>query len=192
VTPASDPVVSFPSRAAWDAWLARNHATSPGVRLKLARKRSGVETVTHADALEVALCYGWIDSQAGKLDDDHWVLRFTPRTRTSRWSRVNRDKAMELIARGEMKPAGLEEVARAEADGRWDAAYAAQSVATVPDDLRRQLDAHPSAREFFASLDSRNRYAILYRIEDAKRPETRARRIEKFVAMLEAGEKLYP
>jgi uncharacterized protein YdeI (YjbR/CyaY-like superfamily) len=148
--------------------------------------------MSQADAVEVALCYGWIDSHARGHDNAHWTLRFTRRTATSRWSRINRDRAIELIARGEMKPAGLEEVERAKADGRWDAAYAAPSAATVPDDFRRRLDATPEARDLFASLDGRNRYAILHRIEEAKKPETRARRIERFVTMLAAGEKIYP
>jgi uncharacterized protein YdeI (YjbR/CyaY-like superfamily) len=186
------PVISFPSREAWERWLGAQHATSGGLWLKIAKKDSGIDTVSYAEALEVALCYGWIDGQKGKLDDEYWLQRFTPRKPRSKWSRVNRDKAVELIERGEMRPAGLREVERAKGDGRWDAAYEAQSGATVPDDLRRELEKHDRAREFFATLDSTNRYAILYRIQDAKKPETRARRIEKLIAMLNERKKLYP
>jgi uncharacterized protein YdeI (YjbR/CyaY-like superfamily) len=186
------PIVSFASREAWDAWLADQHGTSSGAWLKIAKKGSGFDTVSRAEAVEVALCYGWIDGQARSLDADHWLQRFTPRTPRSRWSKINRDKAVELIRSGDMKPAGLREVERAKADARWDAAYDAPSTATVPDDLRRALEADDAARDFFATLDSANRYAILYRIQEAKKPETRARRIEKFVAMLGERKKLYP
>ena len=190
--PADLPIVGFATRETWRAWLAEEHATSSGVWLKIAKAGGSSEGVSYADALEVALCYGWIDGQKRKLDDDHWLQRFTPRKARSRWSRINRDKATALIERGEMQPAGLREVEAARADGRWDAAYAGQRTAAVPDDLRRALDADPDAAEFFSTLDSRNRYAILYRVQDAKKPETRARRIDKYVAMLAAGEKLYP
>ena len=160
--------------------------------LKIAKKGSGIETVSYPEALEVALCYGWIDGQKASFDDRYWLQRFTPRRSRSKWSKVNRQKATELIERGAMKPAGLREVERAKADGRWDAAYDAQSTATVPDDLRRELEKNDAAREFFQTLNSANRYAILYQIGDAKKPETRARRIEKFVAMLAERKKLYP
>ena len=185
-------IVSFPSRRAWERWLTEHHASSSGVWLKIAKKASGARSVSYPEALEVALCFGWIDGQGNKLDDGHWLQRFTPRRARSRWSKRNVGLATALIERGEMKPAGLGEVERAKADGRWDAAYDAPSTATVPDDLRRALDKNKRAREFFASLDSRNRYAILYRVQDAKKPETRARRIEKFVAMLADHDKLYP
>ena len=186
------PIVEFESKKAWASWLTKQHAASDGVWLKIARKDSEHETVTYPEALEVALCYGWIDGQKGKLDDDFWLQRFTPRRARSRWSRINRDKATELIERGEMKPAGLREVERARADGRWTAAYAGQRTIEVPADLKKALARNKRAREFFETLTGSNRYAILYRIEDAKRPETRARRIEKFVAMLEAHEKMHP
>jgi uncharacterized protein YdeI (YjbR/CyaY-like superfamily) len=186
------PVLAFPSRQAWEAWLDEYHESSSGIWLKFAKKGSGIESVSHAEALEEALRHGWIDGQAAKFDEDHWLQRFTPRRPRSRWSRINRDKATELIERGDMKPAGLRQVELARADGRWDAAYEAQSTATVPDDLQRELDRHPAAREAFAALDSRNRYAILYRIQDARRPETRARRIRRYVAMLERGETIHP
>ena len=186
------PVLFFPSRAAWEAWLARHHASSAGVWLKLAKQGSGIESVTYPQALEAALCHGWIDGQKDKLDDLHWLQRFTPRGPRSRWSKINRVKAAELIERGEMRPAGLREVERAKADGRWDAAYAGQRTSEVPDDLRRELDEDPAAREFFAALDSANRYAILYRLHEAKRPETRARRLAKFLQMLRERKKLHP
>ena len=186
------PIVPFASRDAWEAWLEGQHATSKGLWIKFAKKGSGIESVTYDQAVEVALCYGWIDGQARKFDEDYWLQRFTPRGPRSKWSKVNRQKAMDLVKRGKMKAAGLREVERAKADGRWDAAYDAPSSATVPDDLRRELEKHEKAREFFATLNSANRYAILHRIQDAKRPETRARRIEKYVAMLREGKRIYP
>ena len=186
------PILPFATRGAWEAWLDEHHAASEGLWLKIAKKGSGIETVSYPEALEVALCYGWIDGQKASFDDRYWLQRFTPRRSRSKWSKVNRQKATELIERGAMKPAGLREVERAKADGRWDAAYDAQSTATVPDDLRRELENNDAAREFFQTLNSANRYAILYQIGDAKKPETRARRIEKFVAMLAERKKLYP
>ena len=185
-------MVSFASRAEWDAWLAAEHEKSSGVWLKLAKKGSGIESVSQAEAVEAALCYGWIDGQAQSIDENYWLQRFTPRTARSKWSKRNRARAIQLIERGEMKPVGLREVERAKSDGRWHAAYDAPSTATVPDDLRVELQRNPEAREFFASPDSRNRYAILHRIQDAKRPETRTRRIAKFVEMLNERQKLYP
>jgi uncharacterized protein YdeI (YjbR/CyaY-like superfamily) len=184
------PTVDPGSRAGWDAWLAAHHETSDGVWLKLAKK--GVEGVSYAEAVEVALCYGWIDGHARALDERYWLQRYTPRRPSSRWSKINRDRALGLIERGAMKPAGLREVERAQADGRWDAAYDGQSSATVPDDLAAALDADPRARAFFDTLNASNRYSIVYRVNDAKRPETRARRIAKYVAMCAAGEKIYP
>jgi uncharacterized protein YdeI (YjbR/CyaY-like superfamily) len=185
------PILHVASRAEWEAWLDENHATSPGVWLQFARKGAEASSVSRTDALELALCYGWIDSQAAKFDDSFWLQRFTRRRRRSKWSRVNRDAVEELIAAGKMKPSGLAEVEAARADGRWDGAYASPRNITVPDDLRARLDTSPSARDFFDKLDSQNRYAILFRIEDAKKPETRARRIEKFVEMLEQNKKIY-
>ena len=186
------PILAFATHGAWEAWLDEHHAASEGLWLKIAKKGSGIETVSYPEALEVALCYGWIDGQKASFDDRYWLQRFTPRRSRSKWSKVNRQKATELIERGAMKPAGLREVERAKADGRWDAAYDAQSTATVPDDLRRELEKNDAAREFFQTLNSANRYAILYQIGDAKKPETRARRIEKFVAMLAERKELYP
>ena len=190
--PLDDPVIAFESEAAWEAWLAGQHATANGVWVKIAKKSTGIPTVTHAQALEVALCYGWIDGQRNRFDDQWFLQRFTPRRRRSNWSKINRDKVERLIAEGRVRPAGLREVERARADGRWDAAYDAPSVATVPEDLQRALDADPAAAALFAALDKRNRFAILYRVQDAKRPETRARRIEAFVTMLREGKTPYP
>jgi uncharacterized protein YdeI (YjbR/CyaY-like superfamily) len=193
MSPKDDlPVVPFESPEAWEAWLDENHAGSGGVWIKIAKKASGIATVTHREALDVALRYGWIDGQRDRLDDDWFLQRFTPRRARSRWSRINRDRASELIEQGLMKPAGLREVERARADGRWDAAYEPPSAIGVPDDLQRELDRDAAAREFFEGLDSQNRYAILYRLHDAKRPETRARRLGEFVAMLKEGRKVYP
>jgi uncharacterized protein YdeI (YjbR/CyaY-like superfamily) len=174
------------------AWLEAEGGRSPGVWLACVKKDAGVPGVSYADALEDAICRGWIDGQRRKGDERHFLQRFTPRGPRSRWSKINRTRAEELIAAGAMRPAGLAEVERARADGRWEAAYDSHSTATVPDDLRAALDASPAAAAFFATLDSANRYAVLYRVQEAKRPETRARRIAKYVAMLEAGEKLHP
>jgi uncharacterized protein YdeI (YjbR/CyaY-like superfamily) len=186
------PTLHFDSREAWREWLAAEHTGSQGVWLKIAKKASGIESVTYAEALEVALCHGWIDGTRKRLDDDYFIQRFTPRRARSKWSKPNVARATALIERGEMQPAGLKEVERATADGRWDAAYEPPSTAAVPDDLQRELDRYPEALEFFATLDSQNRFAILYRIGDAKRPETRARRIATFVEMLCRGEKIHP
>ncbi|MFE1259975.1 YdeI family protein [Streptomyces albogriseolus] len=190
---ATGPVLGFGTQEDFEAWLEEHQGDAGGLWLKIPRKGSGLPGVDYATALESALCFGWIDGHKRSLDETHWIQRFTPRRARSRWSAVNRRKALELIERGRMRPAGLREVERAKADGRWEAAYASQRTATVPDDLRAALDAAPAgAREFFDALDSRNRYAILHRIEEAKRAQTRAARIEKFVAMLAAGEKLHP
>nr|WP_099054812.1 YdeI/OmpD-associated family protein [Streptomyces fodineus] len=187
-----DPVLAFASPEAWEEWLEEHHADVRGVWLKIPKKGSGIGGIGYAEALEAALCFGWIDGQKKKLDEQHWLQRFTPRRRGSKWSKVNRQKATELTEQGRMRPAGLREVEKAKADGRWEAAYANQRTATVPDDLQAALDAAPKARDFFSTLDSRNRYAILYRIQDAKKPQTRAARIEKFVTMLAAHQKIYP
>jgi uncharacterized protein YdeI (YjbR/CyaY-like superfamily) len=185
------PVIAFASRDEFAAWLEEHHETAAGLWVKIAKKATGIATVTHLEALDVALCHGWIDGQRQAHDDVWFLQRFTPRKPRSRWSKINRDKATALIESGAMKPAGLREVERAKADGRWDAAYDGQKTATVPDDLQAALDANPKAREFFETLRGQNRYAILYRLQDAKRPETRARRLEKFVAMLNRGETLH-
>jgi uncharacterized protein YdeI (YjbR/CyaY-like superfamily) len=162
------------------------------VWIEIAKQASGLASVNHDQAVEVALCFGWIDGQVRRVDDGWFMQRFTPRTKRSKWSRLMREKAEELIAAGAMRPAGLAEVERARADGRWERAYEPPSTATVPADLQEALDASPAAAEAFAELDANNRYAILHRIHDAKREETRARRIVKFVSMLERGERIHP
>ncbi len=185
------PTLLFASPPDLEAWLESNHSSSDGVWLKIAKKGAPVPSVTYGEALELALCFGWIDSQKRGHDERHFLQRFTPRRPRGRWSRINRDKAEALIAAGRMRPTGLVEVEAAQADGRWEAAYEGQRTATVPDDLQRELDANPAAAEFFAGLDSANRYAVIYRLNDAKKPETRERRLRKFVAMLERGEKIH-
>jgi uncharacterized protein YdeI (YjbR/CyaY-like superfamily) len=186
------PTIFFASAAEWQAWLEHNHAQPEGVLIKIAKKDSGVESVRYPEVLDSALCFGWIDGRRDALDERHFLQLFTPRRPRSRWSRINRDKAERLIAEGRMRPAGLNEVQRAKADGRWQAAYESQSAITVPEDLQRELEERPRARAFFATLSSQNRYAMLYRLHDAKRPDTRARRLAEFVGMLEAGETLHP
>ncbi len=185
------PLKPFKSQAAWRKWLDEHHATTPGVLIKFAKVSSGVASLNYQQALEVALCYGWIDGQSKRIDDRFHQQRFTPRTKKSIWSKINRAKALALIDQGKMQPAGLREVERAKADGRWDAAYDSPKNSIVPDDLQRALDANPKAKAAFDKLNSQNRYAILFRLHGAKRPETRTRHIEKFVAMLAEGKKLY-
>ncbi|MFD0135945.1 YdeI family protein [Streptomyces sp. NPDC127159] len=185
-------IVVFESAEAFEAWLGENHAGSSGVWLKLRKKGPGIVALDYAQALDVALCYGWIDGQKAKFDDQWWLQRFTPRKPRSKWSKVNRDKVAALIEQGRMRSPGQAEVDRAKADGRWEAAYDSAKTATVPEDLTAALTADPAAAEFFETLDRQNRYAILYRVQDAKKAETRARRIEKYVAMLAKGEKPYP
>lgn len=185
-------IVSFASQHEWEAWLADHHSTSSGLWLKIAKQSSSIQTVSHLEALDVALCYGWIDAQRDKFDSDYFLQRFTPRTSRSRWSKINRGKATKLMEQGRMQAAGLREIERAQADGRWDAAYEGQSAATVPADLQQELELDDGARAFFSTLDSRNRYAILYRLQDTRNPETRARRLKKFVEMLKNGQKIYP
>jgi uncharacterized protein YdeI (YjbR/CyaY-like superfamily) len=185
------PVMEFASAEAWGAWLAQHHASSPGVWLKIAKKGTGVATVTMPEVIEAALCWGWIDGLRHSHDEVYFRQRMTPRKRASRWSRINRDKAEALIADGRMQPAGRREVDAARADGRWAAAYAGSRTMTVPDDLTRALRRNAAARRAFERLDSRNRFAILYRIQDAKRAETRARRIEGFVTMLAEGRTIH-
>jgi uncharacterized protein YdeI (YjbR/CyaY-like superfamily) len=184
------PQLPFASAAEWEAWLEDNHA-SGGVWIKMAKKGAGIDSVRYPQVLESALCFGWIDGRREALDERYFLQRFTPRRPRSRWSRINRDTAERLIAEGRMRPAGLAEVERAMGDGRWEAAYEGQKSSPVPEDLQRELDARPEAKAFFAEISSQNRYAIVYRLQDAKRPETRARRLAKFVAMLEAGETIH-
>jgi uncharacterized protein YdeI (YjbR/CyaY-like superfamily) len=184
-------VLRFATQADFEAWLADHHAESGGIWLEIGKKGATDPTVTYAEAIEAALCFGWIDGKKGRGDDAHWRQRFSPRSSRSRWSQINRDKAEQLVAAGRMRPSGQAEIDRARADGRWDAAYAGQGTATVPDDLQRALDADPGLAAAFADLDARNRYSIIWRLNDAKRPETRARRLTKYVDMLRRGERLH-
>jgi uncharacterized protein YdeI (YjbR/CyaY-like superfamily) len=186
------PILPFASKKKWAAWLAKQYDKSAGVWLKLAKKGSGIPSVTYDEAVEIALCYGWIDGQGRKFDDKYWLQKFTPRGPRSIWSKINKEKAEKLIASGEMKPAGLKAIELAKKDGRWDKAYEGQRTMSIPDDLQAELDKSPKAKVFFATLNSTNRYAILFRIHNAKKVETRSRRIRQFVEMLERGEKLYP
>jgi uncharacterized protein YdeI (YjbR/CyaY-like superfamily) len=186
------PTLPFATQQDWEAWLDTHHADMAGVWLKLAKAGAGVPSITYAQALEVALCYGWIDGQKASFDEQYWLQKFTPRRSKSVWSQVNCAKATELIAAGRMREAGLRQVEVARADGRWDAAYAGQRTIEIPPDFQAELDAHPAAQAFFATLNSANRYAFLWRIHTAKKPETRAARIRQFIEMLERGEKLHP
>lgn len=185
------PTISFDSWQSWESWLEENHASANGVWLKLAKKDSGIASVSYPEALEVAICFGWIDGQKASFDETFWLQRFTPRRPGSKWSKINRDKATRLAEQRRLRAAGLAEVASAKEDGRWDNAYASQGNMGIPDDLQKRFDENPKARDFFAGLDSTNRYAVLYRIHDAKKPETRARRIEKFVQMLNERKTIY-
>jgi uncharacterized protein YdeI (YjbR/CyaY-like superfamily) len=192
VAPMEMPVVSFIETEEWSAWLASRHQSSIGVWIKIAKKGSGQASITYAEALDVALAWGWIDGQKGKSDEAWWLQKFTPRGSRSTWSKINREKAIGLVAAGKMMPSGLSEVERAKKDGRWERAYESQSRASVPTDLELALARNPRAKKFFAALDSRNRYAVLFRLQQAKKAETRARRIAQFVEMLAKGEKLHP
>lgn len=186
------PVMSFRQRKNWQTWLDKNHATATGIWLKLAKKGTGNQSVSYDEALEIALCYGWIDGQKKAHDESFWLQKFTPRGPKSVWSKINRTKAEELIKRGQVKPAGQKAIASAKQDGRWDAAYDSARGATVPSDLQAELDKNAKARAFFATLSGINRYAVLYRIQTAKKPETRAKRIQQFIRMLEKHETVYP
>jgi uncharacterized protein YdeI (YjbR/CyaY-like superfamily) len=181
----------FDGPEALESWLEENAYESAGLWLKIAKKGAPEPSVTYAEAVELALCFGWIDSQKRGLDETHFLQRFTPRRPRGRWSKINREKAEALEKKGALRPAGAAEVAAAKDDGRWEAAYEGARAAKVPDDLRVELDANPKAAAFFADLDSTNRYAIIWRLGEAKKPETRTRRLAKFVAMLENGEKLH-
>ena len=189
---AHDTPLECANAAAWARWLKRHHASAAGIWLRIAKKDSGIASVDYAAALEEALCWGWIDGQRRSDDAQYFQQRFTPRTRRSIWSQINRAKVLKLIEEGRMQPAGHAEIERAKTDGRWDAAYEGVSAATVPPDLQAALDANRKAAKFFATLDSRNRFAVLFRTQSAKKPETRARRIAQFVEMLAKGEKIHP
>ncbi|HEX4381744.1 MAG TPA: YdeI/OmpD-associated family protein [Myxococcales bacterium] len=175
----------------WLAWLKANHASSTGIWLVIGKKGHAA-TVTYAEAVEAALSWGWIDGQKQSHDAAAYLQRFSPRSARSIWSKINREKALKLIADGQMKPAGLSEVERARKDGRWDQAYDSPRTAQVPEDLAEALSANKKAAAFFAQLDGANRYAILWRVQTAKKPETRQKRIELFVAMLAKGETIHP
>jgi uncharacterized protein YdeI (YjbR/CyaY-like superfamily) len=190
VAKAEQPVLFFATPVELEAWIDEHGEESDGIWLKFAKKDSGIESVVYAEAVEIALSHGWIDGQAKRLDDHHYLQRFTPRRPRSKWSRINREKAERLIAEGRMRAGGLREIERAKEDGRWEDAYDSPSTATVPDDFQAALDAEPAAAEFFASLGSTKRYSFLYRITDAKRPETRAKRIAEYVELLAHGETL--
>lgn len=185
------PILLFADADEWASWLAEHHESARGVWLRLAKKAAELSSVSYAQALDVALCYGWIDGQKKSHDADSWLQKFTPRGKRSVWSKVNREKVETLVAAGRMMPAGLAAVEAAKGDGRWDRAYDSPSTATVPDDFQAAMDAAPDAAAFFATLNGQNRYAILWRIQTAVKPETRARRIEQFVAMLARRETLH-
>jgi uncharacterized protein YdeI (YjbR/CyaY-like superfamily) len=185
------PVLPFASKKRWSAWLAKQHGKSSGVWLQLAKKDSGIPSVTYEEAVDVALCYGWIDGQKRGYDDKYWLQKFTPRGPKSIWSRVNTEKAERLIASMEMQPAGFKAIEAAKSDGRWEAAYASQKNISVPADFLAALDQNGKAKAFFSTLKSAERYSILFRIRTAKRSETRAKRIQQFVEMLERNEKIH-
>jgi uncharacterized protein YdeI (YjbR/CyaY-like superfamily) len=182
---------AFRTRKDFADWLEKNHKTSPALWVRIAKKSSGTKSLTYAEGVEVALCYGWIDAQKLPEDDTAWLQRFMPRRPRSIWSKVNREKVKALIASGEMRPAGLEEIERAKKDGRWDEAYDSPSGATVPPDFEKELEKHPKAKAFFQSISASNRYAITWRLQTAKKAETRAKRMRSFIAMLEKGETLH-
>lgn len=186
-----EPIIQFADAAAWEAWLEQHHAGATGVWLKIGKRKVGPATVTHAEALESAICFGWIDAQRDTLDERHFLQRFTGRRARSNWSQVNRTKALELIERGRMRAAGHAQVEAAKADGRWEAAYAPQSQREVPEDLQAALDAHPEAKAFFETLRGTRRYAFTYRLSTVKRPETRAKRIASYIALLSHGKTLH-
>ncbi|MGB3436176.1 YdeI/OmpD-associated family protein [Achromobacter sp.] len=188
----TEPRLTFLDQNEWENWLTQNGCTSTGIWLRLARKGAGQRTLTYEQALESALCHGWIDGQKQAESDKTWLQRFTRRSAKSIWSKLNTDRAEALIAAGRMLPSGMREIENAKQDGRWAAAYASPSNSVVPDDLQAALDANPKARAFFATLNGRNRYAILFRIQNAKQPATRARKIEEFIGMLNRGETMHP
>jgi uncharacterized protein YdeI (YjbR/CyaY-like superfamily) len=191
-TPTRDDSTPFRDARAWGRWLARHHATSTGLWVRLAKKGADTPSVTYAEAVDEALCWGWIDAQKRPLDEHWWLQRFTPRGPRSIWSKINRDKVAALVAADRMAPPGIAAVERAKANGQWDAAYDSPRTATVPDDLAAALAGSQRAAAMFATLDAANRYAILFRVQTAKKAETRARRIAELVAMLARDETLHP
>jgi uncharacterized protein YdeI (YjbR/CyaY-like superfamily) len=188
----TEPRLTFLNQNEWENWLTQNGDTSTGIWLRFAKKGTGQPTLTYAQAVESALCHGWIDGQKQAESDEYWLQRFTRRSPKSIWAKLNKDRAEALIAAGRMLPSGMREIEKAKADGRWEAAYTSPSNSVVPDDLQAALDANPKANAFFATLNGRNRYAILFRIQNAKKPETRARKIEEFIGMLNRGETVHP
>ena len=183
-----DPIVYAETPQKFEAWLAMNHESSTGIWLAIAKKAGTATSVSYLEAVDIALCWGWIDGQKRKLDDDHSLQRFTPRRPRSNWSKTNVNNVARLTKAKRMQPSGLAEVKNAKADGRWEAAYESQAKATVPDDFAAALKNNTKAAAFFDTLNSANRYAFLYRIHTAKKPETRAQRITQFVAMLAEGQ----
>ena len=192
VSEKDPPIFVFEHQQAWEDWLSGNHREATGVWLRIAKKGSKIRSLTHAEALDSALCFGWIDAHKKPESADAWLQRFTPRGKRSIWSKINRQKASALIECGRMRDSGLEEVLRAKKDGRWEQAYDSPRTATVPEDFQAALDKSARAKAFFATLESRNRYAILFRIQTVKRAETRARKIREFIAMLEKHQKIHP
>ena len=186
------PIMSFETQHDWEVWLKVHHAETRGIWLKIAKKGALEPSVSYAEALDSAICYGWIDGQKAAFDDKYWLQKFTQRTAKSIWSKVNCGKAEALIAEGRMQPAGLRQVELAKSDGRWERAYESQSKITIPADFQSELDKNPKAKDFFSTLDSANRYAFLFRIHAAKKPETRSAKIQKFVEMLNQQQKLHP
>ncbi len=182
------PILPFVTKKKWADWLAKQHEKSAGVWLKFAKKGTDIPSVTYEEALDVALCYGWIDGQKKGFDEQFWLQKFTPRGPKSIWSKINTEKAENLITSGEMKPAGLKAIEAAKQDGRWDAAYEGQKNISVPEDFQSALEKNKKAKAFFATLNSANRYAFLFRIQTAKKAATREKRIRQFVEMLEKGE----
>ena len=185
------PVKLFKTPDAWSKWLDANHAKSPGIWMRIAKKDADITSINYAEALDVALCYGWIDGQKRPLDASSWLQRFTPRGPRSLWSKVNTGKAQVLIDSGRMRPPGLAAIASAKASGRWESAYQPSSTATVPPELQAALDRNPKAKAFFETLRGANRYALIFRVSSAKKPETKAKRVADFVARLERGETLW-
>src|SRR6266550_1006180 len=185
-------IMSFETQQDWERWLTEHHTDTVGIWLKIAKKETGISSVYYAEALESALCYGWIDGQKASFDEQYWLQKFTPRGPKSMWSKVNCDKATALLASDRMQPAGRRQMELAKVDGCWEAAYESQSKITIPDDFQRELDNNQKAKEFFKTLNSVNRYAILLRIQTAKKPETRSARIQKFIEMLAKNEKIHP
>ena len=185
------PMLPFDSASDWRGWLDTHHAQAAGLWLKIAKKSTSIPTVSYAEALDEALCYGWIDGQKRSYDEQYFLQKFTPRRPKSIWSKVNIEKIAALTAAGRLMPAGLAAVEAAQGDGRWAAAYDSPSASTVPEDLLQALDLNPKAKDFFETLNKTNRYAITWRLQTTKKPDIRAARIAAFVAMLERGEKLH-